>query len=127
MTGVLVRNYGIEDDSCHYKQWRSDVITNRAVKTDFYKTNPDFKKKNPGIRWLTATEPVTYANTQKNQKIRILRVTLPAEAAAFLGLLKKKTGHHRSGKPSRQSLPRRQCVCGDGKVERVFSNLPFSY
>jgi hypothetical protein len=84
--------YEIDDNSSHYHQWHQDVLLNRGLRTAFYKANPDFKKDHPGNRWLTDTEPFTYANTQKNQKIRILCITL-AEAAAFLGLLKK-PGHY---------------------------------
>ncbi len=67
------------------------MVTNRAVKTDFYKKTPAFKKETPGIRWITTPDSTTRANTQDNQKIPILSGTLAAEAATFLGLIKK--GH----------------------------------
>ncbi len=45
-----VLDYFIEDNSCHYEQWSSDMITNRTFHTDFRKKNPAFKKENPGLR-----------------------------------------------------------------------------
>jgi hypothetical protein len=87
-----VLDYFIEDNSCHYEQWSSDMITNRPVKTDFYKKTPSFKKDNPGFRWRTTLDSATRSNTQVNQQIEIPSVTLAAEVATFLGLIKK-TGH----------------------------------
>jgi ankyrin repeat protein len=43
-------DYFIEDNSCHYQQWRSDFDTNQTFKTDFRKNNPAFKKENPDLR-----------------------------------------------------------------------------
>jgi hypothetical protein len=87
-----VLDYFIEDNSCHYQQWRSDFDTNQAFKTDFRKNNPAFKKENPGLRWRTTLDSATRSNTQDNRQIVIPSVTLAAEATTFLGLIKK-TGH----------------------------------
>ncbi len=54
--------------------------------------NPRFQKENPDLRWRTTRDSVTRSNTQDNQLIEIPSVTLAAEAATFLGLIKK-TGH----------------------------------
>jgi hypothetical protein len=67
-----------------------DVFSNRAIKADFKKKNPAFKKEN--LRWFTGRDSITRAHNQVNQKINILSFTLAAEAAAFLGLLKKDQG-----------------------------------
>jgi hypothetical protein len=88
-----VLDYFIEDNSCHYQQWRSDFDTNQAFKNDFRKNNPAFKKENPGLRWCTILDSATRSNTQYNRQIVIPSVTLAAEATTFLGLIKK-TGHH---------------------------------
>ncbi len=57
------------------------------------KEKPIFKKENPGLRWRTTRDSVTCSNTQANQQIEIPFVTLAAETATFLGLIKK-TGHY---------------------------------
>ncbi len=68
------------------------MITNRAFKIDFRKKTLAFEKENPGLRWCTTRDSFTRSNTQANQQIAIPSVTLTAEAATFLGLIKK-TGH----------------------------------
>jgi hypothetical protein len=67
-------------------------ILNTLFKIDFRKKTPAFKKENPGLRWRTTRDSVTRSNTQVNQEIEIPSVTLAAEVATFLGLIKK-TGH----------------------------------
>jgi len=92
-----VLTYDIQDNSCHYKQWSSDVLRNRAMKADFYKKSPDFKKENPDTPWFTGldanNDSNTRTNTQDNKKIEILSVTLASEAATFLDLIKKGQRH----------------------------------
>ena len=69
-----------------------DVLTNRAIKADYYKKNPAFKKTNPGLRWLGVNDDaLTRTNTQGNQQIKILPVTLATEEEVFFSSLKK--GH----------------------------------
>jgi hypothetical protein len=87
-----VLDYIIEDNSCHYRQWRSDFETNKDFKTDFRTNNPTYTQENPGLRWCTTLDSATRSNTQDNRQITISSVTLAAEAATFLGLIKK-TGH----------------------------------
>jgi hypothetical protein len=67
-------------------------ILNTLFKIDFRKKNPAFNKENPGLRWRITRYSATRSNTQANQQIAIPSVTLAAEAATFLGLIKK-TGH----------------------------------
>jgi hypothetical protein len=88
-----VLDYFIEDNSCHYRQWRSDFETNKDFKMAFRTNNPTYKQENPGLRWCTTLDSATRSNTQDNRQITIPSVTLAAEAATFLGLIKK-TGHH---------------------------------
>jgi ankyrin repeat protein len=45
--------------SCHYERWSTDMLTNRAVETDFYKKTPAFKKENPDLRWRTTLDSAT--------------------------------------------------------------------
>ena len=87
-----VRTYLIEDNSCYYKQWKLDVLTNRTIKKDFFMQCPTFKKEYPGLRWFTTTNNHTRDNTQANQTITILSVTLAAEEQVFLSSLKKGYG-----------------------------------
>jgi hypothetical protein len=74
-----VLTYDIQDNSCHYQQWSSDVLRNRVMKADFYKKSPDFKKENPDTPWFTGldanNDSNTRANTQDNKNIEILSVT----------------------------------------------------
>lgn len=37
----------------HDRQWRLNVFSNRAIKADFNKKSPAFKKENPGLRLFT--------------------------------------------------------------------------
>jgi hypothetical protein len=84
-----VLDYIIEDNSSHYRQWRTDFETNKDFKTDFRTNNPTYKQENPGLRWCTTLDSDTRSNTQDNRQITIPSVTLAAEAATFLGLIKK--------------------------------------
>jgi hypothetical protein len=59
-----VLDYFIEDNSCHYKRWRLDVVTNRSVKTE-NQEKPSFQT--PDIRWFTTPDSTTRDNTQDNQ------------------------------------------------------------
>jgi hypothetical protein len=84
-----VLDYFIHDNSSHYRQWRSDFKTNKDFKTAFRTNNPTYKQENPGLRWCTTLDSATRSNTQDNRQITIPSVTLAAEAATFLGLIKK--------------------------------------
>ena len=53
---------------------------------------PTFKKEYPDLRWFTTTNNHTRDNTQTNQKITILSVTLAVEEQVFLSSLKKGYG-----------------------------------
>ena len=64
---VVVSTYIIEDDSSHYKQKSLDVIDNRAIKTDFRRKHPDFKKTNPGLRCLGANDDHDYDDQNTRQ------------------------------------------------------------
>ena len=78
----------------YYEQWKLDVLTNRTIQKDFFMHFPTFKKEYPGLRWFTTTNNHTRDNTQDNQKIRILSVTIGVEETTFLGSLKKGQDHH---------------------------------
>ena len=68
------------------------MIANRVVKTVSRRKNPDFKKTNPGLRWLGVhDDALTRTNTQANQQIKILSIILAAEEEVFLSSRKK--GH----------------------------------